>query len=361
MNEIVYKPIGVIYTPFKDRKDMPIQPIAAKGITGTVDIFGEYADGLKDLEGFSHIILLYHFHQSEGYSLEVKPFLDYNTRGIFATRAPRRPNNIGLSVVKLNRIENTTLYIENVDIMNGTPLLDIKPYVPVFDAAENSKIGWLSGSIHKLSTMKALDLIATSLNRHDDKPNQALADEIIRTNRTGWVKELVENLNNKDKNIQSDCLKVLYEIGERGAAMLIEPYCQEFGKLIAGKNNRLIWGAMIALDTVASVNPRKVYTFLSGIMEAIDKGSVITVDHGVSILAKLSTVPDLAGNTFPLLLEQLRKCPPKQLPQYAEKSEIAVGKNHREQFIGLLESRLKELDKDSQKKRIEKVIRKVDR
>lgn len=207
--------------------------------------------------------------------------------------------------------------------------------------------------------MKALDLIATSLNRRDDIPNQELADEIIRSNRPEWVKELIENLNHKDKNIQSDCLKVLYEIGERGAAKMIEPYYAEFGKLIDGKNNRLVWGAMIALDTIASVNPGGIFSLLPAIMGAMDKGSVITIDHGVSILAKLAAVRKYAETAFPLLLEQLRKCPPKQLPQYAEKSAIAVAGANKQHFIGLLEQRMHELDNDSQKKRIERVLRKV--
>lgn len=207
--------------------------------------------------------------------------------------------------------------------------------------------------------MKALDLIATSLNRRDDKPNQELADEIIKSKRTDWVKELVENLSNKDKNIQSDCIKVLYEIGERGAAELIAPYFFEFGKILEGKNNRLIWGAMIALDTIASVNPKGIYTLLSTVVKGIDKGSVITIDHGVSILAKLSAFSEYTNTTFPLLLEQLKKCPPKQLPMYAERSVVAVNKANKQQFIDLLVFRMTEMDKDSQKKRIEKVIKKL--
>jgi tRNA-Thr(GGU) m(6)t(6)A37 methyltransferase TsaA len=143
MDTIQYRPIGIIHSPFKDRMGMPIQPLGAKGITGTIDLDDEYADGLKDLQGFSHIILIYDFHKSKGYSLQVKPFLDDTPRGVFATRAPRRPNSIGLSVVKLNRIDGTTLHISNVDILDGTPLLDIKPYVPNFDGAENIRTGWL--------------------------------------------------------------------------------------------------------------------------------------------------------------------------------------------------------------------------
>ena len=115
---------------------MPIQPTGAKGIQGTVEILPEFQAGLNDLEGFSHIILLYHLHRSEGFKLTVTPFLDDQPRGLFATRAPKRPNSIGLSVVKLVRQEENILHIENVDILDGTPLLDIKPYIPVFEPDE---------------------------------------------------------------------------------------------------------------------------------------------------------------------------------------------------------------------------------
>ena len=155
MDEINFKPIGYIYSPHVKTSGMPIQPAAAKGIKGSVEIFDEYAAGLKDIEGFSHIILLYHFHLAEGYHLEVRPFLDNNLHGVFATRAPKRPNAIGLSVVKLTGRNDRILQIENVDIINGTPLLDIKPYVADFDAAENISLGWLSGAKHKLPKMKS--------------------------------------------------------------------------------------------------------------------------------------------------------------------------------------------------------------
>ena len=109
---------------------MPIQPTGAKGIKGTIEIKDEYVDGLKDLDGFSHIHLIYLLHKVEGYMLEVKPFMDNSTHGVFATRSPKRPNRIGMSVVKLNKVEGNKVCVENVDILDGTPLLDIKPYVP---------------------------------------------------------------------------------------------------------------------------------------------------------------------------------------------------------------------------------------
>ena len=149
--KIVYSPIGIIYTPFKEISNMPVQTIAAKGIEGKIVIFPEYQEGLEDLEGFSHIILIYHFHKIKGYSLKVKPFLDDEERGLFSTRAPKRPNPIGISIVKLKKIEGNVIYIEDVDILNETPLLDIKPYVPEFDSRkEKVKIGWLEGKVFRV-------------------------------------------------------------------------------------------------------------------------------------------------------------------------------------------------------------------
>jgi tRNA-Thr(GGU) m(6)t(6)A37 methyltransferase TsaA len=155
VDAVTYKPIGIIHSPFKDVKGMPIQPAGAKGIAGTVEIYWRYQEGLADLDGFSHIILIYHFHLSEGYSLLVKPFLDERLRGVFSTRAPRRPNALGLSVVRLVKIEGSTLYIENVDIVDGTPLLDIKPYVPDLDGVRAERTGWLSGKAGKVGETRA--------------------------------------------------------------------------------------------------------------------------------------------------------------------------------------------------------------
>ncbi len=154
MPEIKYKPIGIIHSPFKEPKGTPIQPSGAKGINGTVEIFPDYAEGLKDLEGFSHIILIYHFHLSKKSSLKVKPYLDDEVHGVFAMRGPSRPNPIGISAVRLLRVEGTTLHIQDVDIVDGTPLLDIKPYVPEFDIREVGRIGWLEKKVQKLCATK---------------------------------------------------------------------------------------------------------------------------------------------------------------------------------------------------------------
>jgi tRNA-Thr(GGU) m(6)t(6)A37 methyltransferase TsaA len=133
--------IGVIHSPFKEKDKTPIQASRSQAI-GLVEIFPEFADGLKDIEALSHIYLLYAFHESSGYDLQVKPFLDDQKHGVFATRYPYRPNPIGLSIVKLiSRMENT-LTVEGIDTLDGTPLLDIKPYVPDFDLRTDVRTGW---------------------------------------------------------------------------------------------------------------------------------------------------------------------------------------------------------------------------
>ena len=141
--KVEYHPIGIIHSPFKKIEGMPIQPVGASSAQGRVKVFPEYAEGLKDLDGFSHVILLYHFHQVKDSALIVTPFMDSHPRGVFSTRAPKRPNPIGISVVKLLRIDGAILHIENVDILDETPLLDIKPYVPEFDQYPAEHIGWL--------------------------------------------------------------------------------------------------------------------------------------------------------------------------------------------------------------------------
>lgn len=155
MDHFNFKPIGIIHSPFRQLDGMPIQPSAAKGIKGNIILDNQYVDGLCDLAGFSHIYLLYHFHLSKSFRLKVKPFLDDQPRGLFSTRSPNRPNPIGLSVVKLLKIKNNFLEIENVDIMDGTPLLDIKPYVHEMNAVKNCKVGWLTEHLMKLKTKKA--------------------------------------------------------------------------------------------------------------------------------------------------------------------------------------------------------------
>ena len=155
MQGLTYFPIGIIRSPFKEINGMPIQAKGAEGIPGRVELDKEFVAGLKDLQGFSHVFLIYHFHLSEGYSLEVKPFLDDQDHGVFATRAPRRPNPIGISIVRLVRVDGHTLHIEDVDVVDGTPLLDIKPYVPEFDVRPAERIGWFSGKADLVKEARA--------------------------------------------------------------------------------------------------------------------------------------------------------------------------------------------------------------
>ena len=157
MDLIKYKPIGIIKSPFKNLEGMPIQPVGACGIKGEVRINKRYVEGLEDVKEFSHIILIYHFHRCEGYSLRVKPFMDDKKHGVFATRAPKRPNPIGLSVVRVDNVEDNVIHISNVDILDGTPLLDIKPYIPQIERDEEDDlcIGWFKENHYKAVDMKS--------------------------------------------------------------------------------------------------------------------------------------------------------------------------------------------------------------
>lgn len=145
MQKVTYQPIGVGHTPFSTADGMPIQPSGDAAARGTVELLPEYSAGLADLEGFSHIILLYHFHQVQDVQLTVTPFLDEKPHGVFATRAPVRPNPIGLSIVELLRRDENVLHVANLDILDGTPILDVKPFVPAFDTVDVARVGWLEG------------------------------------------------------------------------------------------------------------------------------------------------------------------------------------------------------------------------
>ena len=147
MEEIRFKPVGVIRSPFDKPEGMPIQAAEAAGVRGVVELDAAFAEGLADIEGFSHLILLYHFHRAHPAKLTVLPFLDQRPHGVFATRAPTRPNALGLSVVRLLGVSGVRLEVEGVDVLDGTPLLDIKPYVPAFDAYPAEKIGWLANNL----------------------------------------------------------------------------------------------------------------------------------------------------------------------------------------------------------------------
>ncbi|HEY9123577.1 MAG TPA: tRNA (N6-threonylcarbamoyladenosine(37)-N6)-methyltransferase TrmO [Bacteroidales bacterium] len=141
--DIIYKPIGFIKTPFEKAAEMPVQPQGATGIEGVIELNAEYVAGLSDLDGFSHLILLYHFHRVKGYKLHVVPFMDDKPHGIFATRSPVRPNPIGISIVKLCKVEDNRVFFEGADMINGSPLVDIKPFFPKYDNQQNVRGGWL--------------------------------------------------------------------------------------------------------------------------------------------------------------------------------------------------------------------------
>jgi len=153
--KILFTPIVIIHTPHKMKEGMPIQSSGAEGTKGFIKLKKKYIKGLLDLDGFSHIFLIYYFHKSKGFELLVKPYLDDNFHGIFSTRAPKRPNSIGISVVKLIGIKDNILEIENVDILDGTPLLDIKPYISEFDIHNIEKNGWFNAKKSLLNEIKS--------------------------------------------------------------------------------------------------------------------------------------------------------------------------------------------------------------
>jgi tRNA-Thr(GGU) m(6)t(6)A37 methyltransferase TsaA len=156
-SDTLYHPIGVIHTPWTSAENAPIQPAGARDVEGTIEIDEIYLDGLRDLDGFSHILLVYHLHQAGEARLTVTPFLDTRPHGVFATRAPRRPNPVGISVVRLKDIEGVTLSILDVDMLDGTPLLDIKPVTRVFDGIPTDRDGWLSEAQNRVSRTRSDD------------------------------------------------------------------------------------------------------------------------------------------------------------------------------------------------------------
>jgi tRNA-Thr(GGU) m(6)t(6)A37 methyltransferase TsaA len=171
VKQINYTPIGIIHSPFESPRGTPIQPSAASGVEGFVEVLPQYVSGLQDLEGFSHIMLLYHCHLSKDFNLQVKPFLDDTLRGVYATRAPARPNPIGLSIVRLVGVEDSKLLILDVDIVNGTPLLDIKPYVPLFDIRQDATNGWLEDKAPGLADKRDDGRFTMAGQRHSNPAN----------------------------------------------------------------------------------------------------------------------------------------------------------------------------------------------
>jgi tRNA-Thr(GGU) m(6)t(6)A37 methyltransferase TsaA len=146
--QITLEPIGIIHSPHQKKEDIPIQGAFKPEGVGTVEVFDKYAEGLTDVEGFSHLLIIYYFHKSKGYSLLGKPYLEDKLHGIFAIRSPHRPNHLGVSVVKLIERKGNLLEIGEIDVFDKTPLLDIKPYVPKFDKRKDVRIGWLEGKLN---------------------------------------------------------------------------------------------------------------------------------------------------------------------------------------------------------------------
>jgi hypothetical protein len=206
--------------------------------------------------------------------------------------------------------------------------------------------------------MSIIGKLATSLNRRDEKPNQELAKAIVGKMDKNAVKELITLLDHKSKDIQFDCIKVLYEIGDL-KPVLIKDYLHNFINLLDSKYNRNIWGAMHAIDSITPEDPKLVYTNLTKIMEAAEKGSVITKDHTVGILIKLCMVKKFKGNAFVLFMELLQSCAVNQLPMYAENALGIIDEKNKKVFVNLLMKRLEEIEKDSKRKRVEKIIKKL--
>lgn len=206
--------------------------------------------------------------------------------------------------------------------------------------------------------MTYIDQLATSLGRRDEAPNQALARLIAVGNIKSAISELVAVINGKDKALQSDAIKVLYEEGGQNPALIAE-HVDLFVALLSGKNNRLAWGAMTALNEIAAITPSEVFAHLPTILKAADEGSVITRDGAVGILVKLSSMDKHRDTCFPLLLEQMQKCPPNQFPMYSENAAGMLTPEMKPQFVALLKERLPDLPKESQQKRIEKVLKKL--
>jgi hypothetical protein len=208
--------------------------------------------------------------------------------------------------------------------------------------------------------MTILSQIAFFQNRRDEIPNQELARQLAEAGDSPGIGEIAENLWNKNPAVQSDCLKVLYEIGYLKPE-LISGYADEFIKLLKSRNNRLVWGSMIALSTIAAISADALYPYVPEIQKAMQKGSVITVDNAVLTLAGIASSSDARRREiFPSLLDHLKTCRPKDVPQHAEKTLIAVGAENKEAFIAVLEKRMEDMA-GTQAKRVRKVVKEADK
>jgi hypothetical protein len=208
--------------------------------------------------------------------------------------------------------------------------------------------------------MTIINLLASSQGKKGNEANIQLAKQISAAENKVAVKELVENLTNKDKAIQSDCIKTLYELGYIKPE-LIADYCTEFIKLLISKNNRLVWGGMIAIASITDLKHKEIFERLNEIIEVVNKGSVITRDNGIEILAKLNRHDRYFNTTDPLLIDQLWKCPIKQLPMYIDKSMKSINTQTKEIYATIIEKRKHECESDSQTKRLEKSLKEINK
>ena len=206
--------------------------------------------------------------------------------------------------------------------------------------------------------MSVLNFLSSVLGHRDNKANIALAKDIALNENKKAIKELVENLKHKNQKIQGDCIKVLYETAYL-KPQLIANYHQEFLELLSNKNNRMVWSGMIALSAIADLRAKELFASLDLILSTVEQGSVITIDCGVIILSKLNTHAAYFNTTNPLLMEQLWKCPVKQLPMYIETAMISINSKNKKAYQGLIEKRREECEKDSQIKRLDKALRKM--
>jgi len=204
-----------------------------------------------------------------------------------------------------------------------------------------------------------IEKLAYSLGRNDEKPNIELALELIKTGNLAGIDEIAEGLNSKTEQISNDCIKVLYEIGEREPE-LISGYVAVFIKLLRSKNNRMVWGAMTALSRIASLKHREIFNDLDAVLKAKESGSVITVDNSISVLAELAkSSPEYEKKVFPIIIKHLQNCRPKEVGQHSERAFVCVTKNNSATFRRTLQERYDSLS-GPQKKRVDKLLKRID-
>lgn len=207
--------------------------------------------------------------------------------------------------------------------------------------------------------MSVMNKLSHSLGRRDEVPNQELAKELATTKNKGGIQEIVEGLKSKDRKTQNDCIKVLYEIGYINPNLIAE-YADDFFGLLRNRNNRLVWGGMIALATIAEIKTQELYENRSAILQAVEKGSVITIDNGIKALAIIASMKsEYQKELFPYLLDHLANCRPKDVAQRAEKIVVAIDGDNKQRFMDVIENRITYL-KPSQVKRLQKVMQKAE-